>query len=306
MRYSRYFNVLAVAGLAAAAGCSKYDAALSSSTSGSLQHAQLSIYQASAPAMAGLAQNILYDMDGSGRITLSMVDSLIVHVSQVDVLPDSLLRQCFPVRGDSARGFHPMEPDDSSEVARDSMEHRPPECHGGDMGPMGPGLGGGFGGGRFGFPHFDPDSLRPDSGFGRKASDWFTLKVVGDGHLDLVHLPTDSTHALMLASDSVPAGSYGAARLFLADATIYLDTTVTLTEEDSTVVTFKADTGYAVRFPRMERKFGFVTNAGFTIPSGGGNVPLIFDANVTLAGISVSDSGQITVRPFLRPQHPRD
>lgn len=306
MRYSNYFNVLAVAGLVAAAGCSKYDAALSGSASSSLQHTQLSLFQASAPAVSALAQNVLYDMDGAGRIKLSMVDSLIVHVSEVDVLPDSLLRRCFPVRGDSAHGFHPMDPDDSSDAVRDSMARRPAECHGGDMGPMGPGMGGGFGGGRFGFPHFDPDSLRPDSGFGRQASDWFALTVVGDGRLDLVHLPADSAHALILASDSVPAGDYGAARLFLKDATIYLDTTVTLTAEDSTQVTFKADTGYTVKFPRMEEKFGFVTNAGFTVPSGGGNVSLMFDASTTLAGISVSDSGEIVVHPFLRPQHPRD
>ncbi len=301
MRYTRYFNILAVAGLAGAAACSNNDAALSGSA---LQHAQLSIAQGSSPAMASLASNILYDLDGGGRIRLSMVDSLIVHVSEVDVLPDSLLRQCFPVRGDSAHGFRPMDPDSGRDsVERDSIEqHRPPECRGpGGMGPMGPGLGGGFGGGRFGFPHFDPDSLRPDSGFGRKASDWFTLDVVGDGRLDLVHLPTDSTHALILASGTVPPGDYGAARLLLKDATVYFDTTVTLTDEDSTVFTFKPDTGYSVKFPRMEQKFGFVTNAGFTIPQGGGNVDLIFDAGLTVTGLRANDSGQVMIRPVLRP-----
>ncbi len=306
MRYSKFIKVLAIPALAGMAACSKYDASLSGSSSASLQHVQLSLSGTAAPVAAALAQNILYDMDGGGRIKLSMVDSLIVHVSEVDVLPDSLLRQCFPVRGDSTHGFHPMDPDDSSEAARDSMSHRPAECRGGDMGPMGPGFGGGFGGGQFGRPHFDPDSLRPDSGFGHKASDWFALKVVGDGHLDLVHLPTDSVHALVLASDSVPPGNYGAARLFLKDATIYLDTTITLTAEDSAQVTFKADTGYAVKFPRMAQRFGFVTNAGFTVPNGGGNVDLIFDAGTTLAGIRVNDDGQIVVRPLVSPRHPED
>ena len=300
MRYSRYFNALAVAAMAGfAAACAGVGSDVAVTTKSSLTKAQLSLSQGATPAISSLAQNILYDMDGSGRITLSMVDSLIVHVSEVDVLPDSLLRQCFAVHGDSAHGWRPVDPEhDADSTERDSLEHhRPPECGHGD------GLGGGFGGGRFGQPHFDPDSLRPDSGHGSKLSDWFALKVVGDGRLDLVHLPTDSAHALILASDSVPPGNYGAARLFLSDATIYLDTTITVDAEDSAQVTFKADTGYSVKFPRLAQRFGFVTSAGFTIPQGGGNVDLIFDPTMTVANIRVNDDGQIVLRPALRPRH---
>lgn len=290
-------GTIATIGLLAAAGCSSNDL----SQRGSLSPTRLSLSQGTAPIAASVATAIVADLVGEdhGRIELTMVDSLIVHVSQVDVLPESLLIQCFPPRGDSAHGFRPMPP----ESLPHGMPPRPDGCgpHRG-MGPMGPGIGGGFGGGRFGFPPIHPDSLRPDSGWGRRANQWYTLDVVGGGHLDLRNLPADSASALTFASGSLPAGDYGAARLFITDATIWFNTPILA---DSGGITLKADTGYTVRFPRMADRMGIATGAGFTVPEGGGTVSLIFDANATIAGAGVNDSGQVMILPVLRPRHPR-
>ncbi len=223
------------------------------------------------------------------------MDSLIVHVDRVDVLPESLLAACFPPRGDSARGFRPMHPDSGP---------LPPMPMGGcghqRGGPMGPDHGMRPGGGRPGFPPIPGDSLRPDSGWGRHASQWYTLDVAGDGRLDLVHLPTESAGGLLLASGDLPAGDYGAARLLISDATIWFNTAITT----DSGVTLEAGVGYAVELPRMAERMGIATGAGFTIPEGGGTVSLVFDANATLAGAHVTSDGRVVLRPVIRPRAP--
>lgn len=241
-------------------------------------------------ALEGVAASLVTSLTAGGRIELSLVDSLIVHVTRVDVLPDSLILRCHPPVGDSVSGFHPMR--------GDSGPPRP-ACRGrGHNGPMGPGMGGGFGGGRFGFPPIRPDSMRPDSGWGRHQSQWYSLTVDGDGRLDLVNLPVAASAGLLLASGEVPAGDYGAARLFISDATIWLNTPVTT----DVGVTLQADTGYTVSLPRMADRMGIATGAGFTIPDGGGTVALVFDASATIGGAGVRDDGTVVLRPVIRPR----
>ena len=244
-----------------------------------------------------------------GRIPASSVDSLIVVVSRVDVLPDSLLASCRPPVGDSIRGFRPGDVGGSLGTAGPNI---PATCQrwrdgGRTMGPDS-GRTGSLPDSILPFPRpddprtHDDSLLPPATGWGSRADEWYSLAVVGSGHLDLFHLPTDSANGLVLASDSVPAGDYGAARLIITGATLWLNTAVTT--EDS--VTLKADTGYTVKLPsRMGGEMGIMTDAGFTVPSGGGNVVLIFDVSQMLATPVVTRGGAVILGPMLRPRAKR-
>jgi hypothetical protein len=267
-------------------------------------HASVSLARVNAVTGAAVSR-LVSDFTG-GRVPLSSVDSLVVTVTRVDVLPDSVLAACRPPLGDSAHGFRPGPPGDVGGP-------------GGMNGPRGPGACEAWRMGR-GMMHPLPgDSGRPDSlilrpddprthndsllppasGWGSRPDHWYSLTVVGGGRIDLMHLPTDTTHGLLLAADTVPAGAYGAARLIISDATIWLNTA--LTTRDS--VTLQPNTGYAVELPHRDgASMGIMTNAGFTVPAGGGNVVLIFDASQMLATPIVTDSGKVVLGPMLRPR----
>ena len=224
---------------------------------------------------------------GGAHIRRSMIDSLVVTVSQVEVLPDSEIHRCHPPMGDSASGFRPGPREDGE--------------HGG--GPMGPPPGG------CGRPHFDgdehrpfPDSLEPpDSGWGSRPEHWYTLDVVGSGHLNLLALPTDTTTGLVLASGSLPVGEYGAARLIISSAKIYFDSTWTSPQG----FTFQANTAYDVTLPSRGNGTpqGIMTRAGFVLTTAGADVVLVFDPDATLGGAVVTGTGQIIIRPTLAPHH---
>ena len=226
---------------------------------------------------------------GGARIRRSMIDSLVVDVSQVQVLPDSEIHRCHPPMGDSATGFHPGPREDGE--------------HGG--GPMGPPRG------DCGRPHFDGDEhppfadsiTPPDSGWGSHANQWYTLDVTGNGHLNLLALPTDTSAGIILASGTLPVGQYGAARLLITSAKIYFDSTWTSPQG----FTFQANTAYDVTLPSRGagRPQGIMTKAGFTLTSSGSDVVLVFDPEATLGGAVVTGTGQIIIRPTLAPHHRR-
>jgi hypothetical protein len=127
---------------------------------------------------------------------------------------------------------------------------------------------------------------------------WFTLDLIGSGRLDLVHLPTDSANGLILASGDVPSGDYRHVRLEISDATIWFNTPVTAWNG----LTFKADTGYSVLIPSAQQT-GLKTDAGLTVPDGGGDVTLIFDTDATIRGALVTGSGKIVVVPVMHSWH---
>jgi hypothetical protein len=262
-------------------------------------HASVSL--ARAGVLSGAAVSQLVSNFTGGRVPLSSVDSLMVTVTRVDVLPDSVLAACRPPVGDSTHGFRPGPPGDLGGVPGMNGPRGPGACaawqagHGMMGPPPGPG---GPPDSVTPFPRPDDprthnDSLLPpDSGWGSRPDHWYSLTVVGGGRIDLMHLPTDT----------VPAGAYGAARLIVSDATIWLNTA--LTTKDS--VTLQPNTGYAVELPhRGGGSMGIMTNAGFTVPEGGGNVVLIFDANQMLASPIVTDSGKVVLGPMLRPHRGR-
>jgi hypothetical protein len=233
---------------------------------------------------------------GGQRIRLSAIDSLVVIVTRVDVLPDSEIHRCHPPVGDSVHGFRPG----------DNIDGPRPPAEGGPGGMMGPGRGRGPHGchprGPRG-PHDHPprpDSLvPPDSGWGSMQRHWYSLTVVGSGKLDLLALPTDSTSGLVLASGSLPVGEYGAARLIVSSAKIWFDTTITT----SAGFTFQPNTAYDVKLPmRRDSIMGIMTNAGFTLSTGGADVVLGFDPNTTIGGAGVNAAGEIVIRPVLKPR----
>lgn len=227
---------------------------------------------------------------GGGRIRRSAIDSLIVTVTRVDVLPDSEIHRCHPPVGDSISGFHP------GEHPMGEGEH--PE------GPMGP-RPGGCGGPH---PEFEgghpdrPDSLEPpETGWGSRQRHWYSLDVVGSGHLNLLALPIDTASGLVLASGTLPVGEYGAARLILSSAKIYFDTTIST----AAGFTFLPNVAYDVTLPSRDSTKGIMTKAGFTLSAGGANVVLTFDPGATLRGAVVTGTGEIIIRPTLTPHRGR-
>jgi hypothetical protein len=227
---------------------------------------------------------------GGGRIRLSSIDSLIVTVTSVQVLPDSEIHRCHPPVGDSINGFHPG-PMEGGEP------HGGP---GGPGGPMGPRDGcGRHHGGEFegGHPPRPDSLLPPDTGWGSERNQWYTLDVSGSGHLNLLALPTDTANGLVLASGTLPVGEYGAARLIVSSAKIYFDTTITT----AAGFTFLPNTAYTVTLPSRDNTQGIMTKAGFTLSASGADVVLTFDPNATIGGAVVTGTGDIIIRPTLTP-----
>jgi len=141
----------------------------------------------------------------------------------------------------------------------------------------------------------NPDSLEPpESGWGSRVSDWYSFAVESNGHLDLLHLPTDSASGLILASDSLPAGDYVAARLVVSDVTLWLNTAVTT----GNGITLQPDTGYAVTLPQGHGRMGIMTRTGFTVPDGGGDITLLFDPAASVH-VVVTGTGELILRPVL-------
>ncbi len=247
----------------------------------------ISALPGTSPTAAAIIQSDSNDHDslefGGRRIRRRDIDSLIVTVTSVQVLPDSQIHRCHPPMGDSLHGFRPGDDDCG------------PPGRFGPGGPMGPRGGDDDG------PHdhpLRPDSLvPPDTGWGSAARQWYTLNVVGSGHLNLLALPTDTTNGLQLASGTLPVGEYGAARLVISSAKIYFDTTITVAGG----FTFQPNTAYDVTFPSRDSVMGIMTNAGFTLSTAGSNVVLAFDPRAMIGNAIVSSTGQIIVRPSLHP-----
>jgi len=284
----RFFQ-LASAGLAVATvGCSSAD-------DGSLPmvNARVTVAPTSAAASAsalGLASLLL-----GGPVDTSVIDSVMVTVIRVDVLPELALGECRPPEGDSLHGFRPGNPPNGRGRGRGPDGPRPRGCGFGPMGegPLGPG---GFDGPREHPPR--PDSLMPpDSGWGSKPNHWYSLAVVGNGRIDLLHLPPAG---ITLASGNVPPGEYDGARLIVNDAFIWFNTAVTA--NDSSVL--QPDVAYPVWLPRRRGgQMGIMTSSGFTIPDSGGDVQLLFDASSLVRGVIAVDSGKVLLKPVMHPRH---
>lgn len=145
---------------------------------------------------------------------------------------------------------------------------------------------------------FDPESTWARRGFGPPApaglhlEDWLVLEVVSGGRIDLMRLPTELAQGLVVASGTVPSGDYGGIALLLDSATLWLNTPVATPFGDS----LAAGVGMPVEFPAM----GVFVPADVTVPVGGGDFTIVFDAALTLQAAMVTPSGKVILAPALR------
>lgn len=222
------------------------------------------------------AASLVLDDSGPGhpgRIDAAWIDSLMVTVVRVDILPahrppgppDSLIRPDSGEHADSAEGRHGGLGGRSG-----------PPIGPGPRGPIGPG--------------FAPESLPPGT-----RQRWISLEVVANGRIDLAHLPTEDEGGITLAEGDIASGEYRV-RLVVSDATIWLNTPVVSAEGD----TLQAGVGYAVIFPSG----GVMAEVDLTVPEGGGNVQLVFDENESLARVVVTGDGRVLIAPVMRHRRP--
>jgi Domain of unknown function (DUF4382) len=135
----------------------------------------------------------------------------------------------------------------------------------------------------------------PQSSMADSTNDaaWISVAVVGNGFINLVKLPTTTQGPLVVASDSVPAGTYGDLRFFLQGLTIWFNRQIAVGQ-----ILLQPNTPYTVTMPSGAQT-GLKTKAQFTLPDGGGQVNIVFDATSTLANLSVTGMGGIVVAPVL-------
>jgi hypothetical protein len=139
-----------------------------------------------------------------------------------------------------------------------------------------------------------PDSLRPDD-HDHDMPRWILLDVVSGGHVDLMHLPTDTADGIVVAAGDVPAGEYHGVRLVISDGAIYLKTDIVTPAGD----TLQAGTAIPVRFLNA----GIMIRAEVTVPEGGGDFPIVFDAETTIGNAIVTPQGDVIITPRMRHGH---
>jgi len=230
---------------------------------------------------AGLqVASLSFDGGPAGRpavLDTALVDSIIVTVEAVQLAParhDSLGPGMNPDHRRPGMGGGPghpgRPPHDSLRPPHDSL--RPPHD---SLWP----------------PH---DSLMGGSARGPRF-DWYTLTVVSGGRIDLMHLPTETDVALVLATGDVPPGDYQRVRLVVSEGYIWLNTEIVTPQGD----TLPANTAIPVVFPTG----GIMVAVEFTVPEGGGDIPLVFDAAETFAHVLVTGDGRVIVTPVMRHRH---
>ncbi len=261
MRVNRLTST-ALAGLlaATAAGCG------TDVVSGGIATASLTLHREAVTAL--LADGLLLDsMPGRPvAIDLATVDSLIVTVTEVGILParfgrglpDSLL----PPR-DSIIG--PFGPD-----------------HPGRQRPGGPGGPGG--------PDGRPRQFLPLDGPHRG---WIVLDVTGGGRIDLLHLPYEGATGITIASGAALPGDYNRVMLAIGSAQIWFNTDIAL----PTGGTLAAGVAHDAVVPSGR----IMAAVDFTIPEGGGDVNLVFAAGETLTRVGLTGDGKVIVPPVLHP-----
>jgi hypothetical protein len=143
--------------------------------------------------------------------------------------------------------------------------------------------------------HGDDDDDWEEREFG-----WTDLAVVGDGHLDLMHLPDSAAGGLPIATDSLPAGTYRHVRLFITNPMIYFDSLIVTPAGD----TLQPGVGYPVIFPSADSTGAAIkTDDPFTVPAVGDTVQMVFDRDDTVRHIIITGDGKIIVPPVMRFRH---
>ena len=209
------------------------------------------------------------------------VDSLTVTVTGVEVHLRQFGRDSLGERRDSLDDDDSLPPPTGTGMGRDGGDDNDSaEADSGrGRGPFGPGGPGSEGGD-------DWEHGRCDSCPGT-----FTLNVVSGAHIDLLHLPLEGQPGLVVGSGSLPPGTYDRARLLVTDGVIWLNTPIVTPQGD----TLPANTAIPVTFPSGELR----VDVDFTVPDGGGDVPLVFDEDQSFAHIVITGDGKVILTPVM-------
>ena len=137
-----------------------------------------------------------------------------------------------------------------------------------------------------------------DTADSASAASWVSLPLGSPVQIDLSTLPTDSASAIVLASGTVPVGTYGMVRLFVDSATIAFKGPIAL----GGALTLKADTTYAVTIP-SSAETGIKTHVTFTVSADQGGAAnaayLLFDPAATYANVTVTGTGNVMLAPVI-------
>ena len=143
---------------------------------------------------------------------------------------------------------------------------------------------------------------------------WVTFHAAHPDEVNLLALPTDTAHALILQRGNLPSGTYGHLRLLFDQASITFANTVTLEKDDESTRTFFADSTYPLfigGFPNdtiMTAKdaddanhFGiFLPHMTLTVGQDtASTVDLVFDPGATVKRVFVTGKG-IRLIPVIR------
>ncbi|HKI95687.1 MAG TPA: DUF4382 domain-containing protein [Gemmatimonadales bacterium] len=134
---------------------------------------------------------------------------------------------------------------------------------------------------------------------------WITVQLAEPDTIDLLALPVDSSKAIVIATDSIPAGTYGRVRLEVSGGSVTFDSTVTVRHG----ITFQADSAYPLTIPSGAQS-GIKTNVSFTVSADSTGTPapiqLIFDPTNTFTHLTVTGNGKILLAPVFRCEGPHD
>ncbi len=126
---------------------------------------------------------------------------------------------------------------------------------------------------------------------------WVSLDVTAGGHVNLLKLPDSASAGITVASGTLAPGTYRHVRLFVTNAMIFLKTQIVTPAGD----TLKAGVPIPVKIPSADSTGAAIkTDQSFTVPTGGGSVKLVFDADDTVRHIVVTGNGTVILQPVLR------
>lgn len=124
---------------------------------------------------------------------------------------------------------------------------------------------------------------------------WESLLIERAVDLDLMALPTEGDSPIVIASGEVEVGDYRMVRLFVGDATIMLNTAISLGQ----AITFDAgEPGHEVMIP-SGTETGIKTDAEFSVIADT-DVNLLFDPASTFLNVTATGNGQVILAPVIR------
>jgi hypothetical protein len=116
---------------------------------------------------------------------------------------------------------------------------------------------------------------------------WIPLQVVSGGEMDLMQLPGAGEPGVVVATGTLAAGPYGKVRLFFSDATIVLNTEVTISSQ-----VYEAQTPHALTIPSGEQTGIKVPTGGFDVPAGGSDeVTIMFHDEASVRTVTATGGG---------------